>query len=117
MDNERLFTQAELDQIIADRLRKERAKMTAEAQQREAELSRREALLTAKEDWSKRGLPVSLLDSLDIGKDGALEAAAAVLEKLHSDANKPDPSGGTPGGQYHTGESAPDPIRDAFGLK
>ena len=114
MDNERLFTQAELDQIIADRLRKERAKMTAGAQQREAELSRREALLTAKEDWSKRGLPVSLLDSLDIGKDGALEAAAAVLEKLH--VNAPDPRGGSPD-SHHADIGFSDPIRNAFGLK
>ena len=111
MDNERTFTQAELDQIIADRLRKERAKFTAEAQQREAEFARREALLTAKEDWSKRGLPISLLDSLDITKDGALESAAAILEKM----NAPSARGGNVA--VFDGGSGGDAMRDAFGLK
>lgn len=114
MAEDRTFTQAELDQIIADRLRKERAKIAAEAQQRAAELDRREALLAAKEDWSKRGLPVSLLDSLDISKDGALEAAAAVLAGLQK--NEPDKRGGNPDSN-HNEYTPPDPMRNAFGLK
>lgn len=114
MADERTFTQAELDQIVSDRLRKERAKITAEAQQRAAELDRREALLAAKEDWSKRGLPVSLLDSLDISKDGALEAAAAVLAGLQN--KEPDKRGGSPE-PNRTEYTSCDPMRNAFGLK
>lgn len=114
MDNNKTFTQAELDQIIKERLAKERAKLTAEAQQREAELTRREAMLAAKEDWSKRGLPVALLDSLDFSKEGALDAAAAVLTGFQD--RGPDRSGGIPfvGG---AGISSGDPLRGAFGLK
>ena len=114
MDNNKTFTQAELDQIIKERLTKERAKLTAEAQQREAELNRREELLKAKEDWSKRGLPVALLDSLDFTKEGALDAAAAVLTGLQDKG--PDRSGGNP----FVGDSgipSGDPLRGAFGLK
>lgn len=113
MADERTFTQAELDQIVSDRLRKERAKMTAEATQRAAELDRREAMLAAKEDWSKRGLPVALLDSLDFSKDGALDAAAAVLAGIQS--NAPSPRGGVIDGS--PGVPTPDPMRNAFGLK
>lgn len=114
-NNERTFTQAELDQIIMERLRKERAKLTAEAQQREAELNRREQLLTAKEEWSKRGLPVSLLDSLDITKEGALDAAAAVLDGLKKSAPAADNAGGNP--EPGTMRFESDPMRNAFGLK
>ena len=115
MDNDRTFTQAELDQIISERLRKERAKLTAEAQQREAELNRREQLLNAKEEWSRRGLPISLLDSLDITKDGALDAAAAVLEDLKKSSHTADDRGGSPDSCTMHIES--DPMRNAFGLK
>ena len=114
MADDRTFTQAELDQIVKDRLAKERAKITAEVQQRAAELERREALLTAKEDWSKRGLPVSLLDSLDISKDGALEAAAAVLAGMQQ--RGPDSRGGNPN-PGPSGCPPSDPMRNAFGLK
>ena len=114
MAEEKHFTQAEVDQIIAERLRKERAKISSEVQQRAAELDRREALLAAKEDWNKRGLPVDLLDSLDISKDGALEAAATVLANMKG--NRSDVRGGRVGDEIDT-ESSGDPMRGAFGLK
>lgn len=116
MDNERTFTQAEVDQIISERLRKERAKFTAEAQQREAELNRRESLLTIKEDWSKRGLPVSLLDSLDITKDGALEAAENIIATMQAKGSTPAYKGGNPD-SGRMGASEADSLRNAFGLK
>lgn len=114
MAENRTFTQAELDQIVKDRLAKERAKITAEVQQRAAELERRENLLSAKEDWSKRGLPVSLLDSLDFSKEGALEAAASVLADMQK--NEPASKGGNI--EHLRGGAEPsDPMRNAFGLK
>lgn len=114
MADERTFTQAELDQIVSERLRKERAKMTAEAQQRSAELDRREAMLTAKESWSRKGLPVNLLDSIDFTKDGALEAAEAVLQGFQK--NTPSNAGGSPE-PGKTPVKLADDMRNAFGLK
>ena len=121
-NNERTFTQAELDQIISERLKREREKVAAEQAQREAELTRRERLLTAKEDWAKRGLPADLLDSLDLSKDGVLDAAAAIVEKLKAPTTEPkEPAPAVPyftrslNGSGGVGVK-PDPLRDAFGL-
>lgn len=115
MENERTFTQAEVDQIISERLRKERNRFQLEAQQREAELTRREQLLSAKEAWSKKGLPIDLLDSLDLSKDGALDAAASIVERIRT----PEVSsrGGTADIRPATSEYSTDSTREAFGLQ
>jgi len=111
--NDRVFTQDEVNRIVADRLKSERDKYMREAQQREAELNRREALLTAKADWAKRGLPADLLDSLDLSKDGALEAAENIVSGL-SKGNR----GGFDGRQDIIGSAGDesDGLRKAFGL-
>ncbi|MDO4356537.1 MAG: hypothetical protein Q4E13_08520 [Clostridia bacterium] len=115
MENERTFTQAEVDQIISERLRKERNRFQQEAQQREAELTRREQLLSAKEDWSRRGLPLDLLDNLDLSKDGAMEAAASIVERIRV------PEVSNRGGTFYVGqttsERTADSTREAFGLQ
>ena len=111
--NDRTFTQDELNRIVADRLKSEPDKYMREAQQREAELNRREALLTAKADWAKRGLPADLLDSLDLSKDGALEAAESIVSGLSKGTR-----GGFDGRQDIVGgtDNEPDGLRKAFGL-
>lgn len=119
-NNERTFTQAELDQIVSDRLKRERDKVAGEQTKREAELSRRERLLTAREDWTRRGLPAEMLDHLDLSKEGALEAAASILERLKPTTKQEDtPTEQLPRftGPMH-GEMRPaaDPLRGAFGL-
>lgn len=113
---ERTFTQAELDQIIKDRLTKERSKYQAEANQRAAELDRRERLLSAKEEWRAKGLPVALLDSIDLSKEGALEAAELALSNI---ADKPAESKHLPHFSVpmsNTSERKLDKMRVAFGL-
>lgn len=82
MSEERTFSQDEVNAIVSERLKQERAKIMRDVTQREAELTQRETLLTAKADWQKRGLPADLLDALDMSKEGALEAAAAILENI-----------------------------------
>ena len=83
MSDERTFTQAEVDQLIGERLKREREKYRQEADQRAAELDRRERLLTAKADWQRRGLPADLLDVLGISKRA---------QGLHKKRQSPDPS-------------------------
>lgn len=112
---ERTFTQVEVDRIVSERLKRERDRFAAEAQQREADFARREALLNAKEDWSMRGLPVALLDHIDLSKDGAIEAVTAILEGI-----KPNRVGSragiAPTPMFQTDERAND-LRGAFGLR
>ncbi len=114
---ERTFTQDEVNKLIGDRLKQERAKLMREAQEREAELNRREALLTAKADWTKRGLPADLLDSLDLTREGALDTAAAVLEKYQANRAFPSTGGVDPAALPPESGGRRDGLRDAFGLR
>lgn len=112
-NNERSFSQDEVNRIVADRLKAERAKIMREAEQREAELNRRETLLTAKADWTRRGLPADLLDSIDLSKDGALEAA----ERVFSTLSKPSRVGFSGKQDIIGGDTDIDSgLRNAFGL-
>ena len=117
MADERMFSQAELDQIVRDRLSKERNKCQAEVNRRAAELDQRERLLSAKEEWSAKGLPVALLDSIDLSREGALEAAEAAIGSItHKNDNN------TSGPQFTKALSGAasagkvDNMRVAFGL-
>lgn len=120
MSEERMFTQAELDQIVSDRLKRERTKYQQEAAQRAAELDRRERLLTAKADWQKKGLPVDLLDALELSDD-ALERAESTLTAYMGKNKQPRMPANVGAPQptneymlYHKGGG--DPMRGAFGL-
>lgn len=120
-NNERSFTQEEVNNIVSDRLKQERTKIMREAQEHEAKLNRREALLAAKADWTKRGLPADLLDTLDLSQEGSIEAAASILERIKpantekeapQKANLPHFTTSIAGGTA----SKPDVLRNAFGL-
>jgi len=117
MADDRMFSQAELDQIVKDRLSKERNKYQAEVNRRAAELDQRERLLSAKEEWSAKGLPVALLDSIDLSREGALEAAEAALGGI---THKNDNNTTSPAFTKSMGGAAPagkvDNMRVAFGL-
>ena len=108
---ERTFSQDEVNRIVADRLKAERSKIMKEAEQRAAELDRRESLLAAKADWAKRGLPADLLDSIDISNPDALAAAERALKAYQQPSN-----GGFEGGQDIGGQSDTAAVRNAFGL-
>ena len=84
-EENKTFTQDEVNAIISERLKQERAKIMKDVQTKEAELNRRETMMNTRADWQKRGLPVDLLDCLDAEK---LEAAAAILEKKSNTGKK-----------------------------
>lgn len=116
--NERTFTQTELNNIVSDRLKAERAKITKEIADREADLTRRESLLSAKADWTRRGLPADLLDSLDLSREGAIEAAETALQSYQ--ARTSAQRGGFPGKPDMIGDNSridDARLRNAFGLK
>lgn len=77
-EENKTFTQDEVNAIVSERLKQERAKIMKDVQTKEAELNRRETMMNTRADWQKRGLPVDLLECLDADK---LEAAAEILEK------------------------------------
>ncbi len=117
---DRTFTQDEVNSILSERLKQERTKFLREVNEREAALTRREALLTAKEDWTKRGLPADLLDSLDMSKEGVLDAAAAIIEGIRNPAGRTmSKNGGFAGvpDKIGTTDDSDDALRAAMGLE
>lgn len=87
---EKTFTQEQVNQIISERLARDRAKGEAALAEKEQQLVQRELLLNAKERINEMGLPVELLDALNISSPEALEKSLntvkAVLEKTKSEA-------------------------------
>ena len=66
---EKLFTQADLDRIIGERLARERAKAEPSSEDaREADLKAREARLSCREYIAGEGYPADLLELFDIIK-------------------------------------------------
>lgn len=79
------FTQEQLNAIIGERLAKEKAKSEAALAEREQQLAKRELKLTAKEKIREMGLPMELLDALDVSNEEALDKALDAVKKAISD--------------------------------
>lgn len=84
---EKTFTQEDVNRIIGERLAKEKAKNSGEADlaKREQELARRELHMTAKELLSEKGLPVQLFDALNCTDKETMEKSIATIEKIFND--------------------------------
>ena len=104
---EKLFTQADLERIIGDRLARERAKAEPSPEDtREADLRAREARLTCREFISGEGYPSALLEMFDTTDAEKFKAAVEKLD-IPSKHRKPVPrfvTGSGSGG----GHGAPD---------
>ena len=83
---ERLFTQEEVNNIVRDRLAKDRAKRApaepSEAEKKEAELTARESRLSCREHLLDNGLPSSLLDAFDTSDVDKFKKAVDVVSEL-----------------------------------
>ena len=94
------FTQEQVNAIIGERLAKEKAKGDAAFAEREQPLAQRELLLTAKEKMTEQGLPLELLDALNVSSPEALEKSlnivSTVLNKLKAEARPIKLSGAKP---------------------
>lgn len=98
---EKTFTQEDVNRIVQERLAKEKAKSSGDADfaKREQELARRELHMTAKEMLSEKGLPVQLFDALNCTDEESLKKSVATIEKIFNEykANlKPTFRGMTP---------------------
>lgn len=118
----RTFTQEEVNQIVSDRLNRERARQAAvdpHVEERERNLEARENGLKCREFISENGsrYPKTLLDILDTSNfDSFKETADKLLNAFPSiaqDAPKMFFSGPTPGGVQQDS----DVIREAFRAK
>lgn len=90
---ETTFTQEQVNKIVSDRLAREKVKSEAALAEREQQLAQRELLLTAKEKLTDAGLPVELLNALNVSSPEAIEKAITtlkgVIDKIKAEAPKP----------------------------
>lgn len=123
---EKTFTQEDVNRIVGERLAKEKAKNSGEADlaKREQELAQRELHMTAKELLSEKGLPVQLFDALNCTDEETMKKSIATIEKAFNEykANLPKPvfKGFQPGasGKIPTTPATGDlEIRKAMGLR
>lgn len=122
---ERKFTQEDVNRIVSERLAKEKAKSSGEADfaKREQELAQRELRMTAKEMLSEKGLPVHIFDALNCTDKETMEKSIETIEKAFNEckanAAKPNFRGFQPGvsGLRPKVEASEDlEIRKAMGL-
>ena len=89
----KLFTQAEVDKIIKERLARERAKAAphepTEAQKREANLTARESRIECRAYLLDNSLPAELLDVLDTSDIAKFRRAAETIHGLMKSYKKP----------------------------
>ena len=89
---ETTFTQEQVNKIVSDRLAREKVKSEAALAEREQQLAQRELLLTAKEKLTESGLPVELLNALNVSSPEAMEKAITtlkgVIDKIKAEAPK-----------------------------
>lgn len=118
---EKTFSQEDVNRIVGERLAKEKAKGEAALAEREQQLAQRELLLTAKEKLTENGLPVELVDALNVSSPEALEKALSivktVMDKHKAEARPIKFSGVKPAESLshakNTGDSS---LRKAMGL-
>lgn len=122
--NDKTFTQEDVNRIVQERLAKERSKgnNTDELIQRTAELDLRERKIKAREELSKNGLPDYLVDALNMQDDESFEKSIKAITKMKGEAGASQVGqiGGTiisPIGNVEGTGAVGDPLRKAFGLE
>lgn len=123
MEENRTFTQEELNTIVQDRLAKEKAKHDKQLADMQAEVRRREKRLEARERLGEKGLPAELADLVRLDDDDAFNTSLELLERTYGkkqpDASPSRGSGAAGHGYEPMGGSGArvDPIREAMGLR
>lgn len=128
-NDERVFSQEEVNDIVQRRLVKERERLSkifqeekqlSELEEREQNILKRELRADAIEELGKRSLPLRLADLLDYNSGESLEKSlnevtdifsAALGEKLKPFARQSVPPEGYAGSSLR-----PDPLKKAFDL-
>ena len=122
-DQEKKYTDADVDRIVSKRLARERAKneqggndAAADLERREHEITIKERRLNAREELE--GLPKSLVDLVNCESEESYKSSIAAIKAAYKDVEadfqKKKAAGRTP--KIMTG-TAPDRTADAFGLR
>ena len=80
-ENKKTFSQEELNRIIGERLSKGRSQRETELSEREQELEQKELIFAAKEELSAEGLPIELLEALNISSKKAFTKSFSILRE------------------------------------
>lgn len=116
-EEQRTFTQEEVDEIVRKRLARKRKKAETEEgslepdSDRVKDLDARELRITAREKLQAAGMPMDLADVLRYSDEKSLEKAMEVIKNLEQ-----KPRGSWAQRMSYGGASKPDPIREAMGL-
>ncbi len=118
---ERTFSQDDVNRIVGERLAAEKRKGEAALAEREQQLAQRELLLTAKEKMTAMGLPVELLNALNVSSPEAMEKSLntvkTVIDKIKAEAPPRKFYGAKPAESGHRPELGTDfQLRKAMGL-
>lgn len=111
-NEEKKFTQAEVDEIVKNRLGRERRKQGEDI---ETNLSARELKLTAKEKLLELGLPRKWAELLRYDNEEELDDVLSELQTLTTKKEESAPSSKS-WGQRQKGTLKKDDFREAFGL-
>ena len=84
---EKTFTQEDVNRIVQERLAKEKAKSSGDADfaKREQELVQRELHMSAKEMLSEKGLPVQLFDALNCTDEETMKKSISTIETVFNE--------------------------------
>lgn len=118
---EKTFTQDDVNRIVAERLARDRDKRTAEFDEREKELKRRELSIIAREKLDEAGLSKELCKVLKYDDEAELDEAIEQLQHIKGfDGKKPEKTGKKIVEPFRLPEfedaPAPDLFREAFKL-
>lgn len=126
---DKMFTQDEVNQIVSDRLQRERKKaddaQDTALSDREAELCAREARIAVKETLIKEGMPPELADVIRGTSEDEMNKNIEVLKKYLQDKRDKDEKSkkrpcskiGSPLGPGDDSVEEVDPYRRVMGLK
>lgn len=107
------FSQEQVNQIVSERLAKEKAKTDSAFAEKERELALREFKLNAVQQLEGKGLPANLYDALNTSSPEAFNKSLEILTEHMNAKETPRIVAVAPANK----SSGSDPIRDAMGLK
>ena len=126
-DKPKMFTQEEVNSFVQSRISRMRGQIEKESKaqydQKLAELQEREMKLLAREELDKRGMSRDLADIITCADEKELNSKLDLLEKIYggsATANKQNDLVGfrqVGAGSSDNPGNAPDPVREAMGLK
>lgn len=127
---EKLFTQADVNRIVGERLSRAKTDVSPELQERERQVAQKELYLDARGRLADAGLPKELLSALNCSSKEEMEKSIETIQSLWGKGNlapaqqKPvykvstgTSSNSNGSGSLSPGQNDPQSIRKAMGLK